>query len=266
MSEILIPVIIVAVIGLICGIGLSVASKIFAVPVDEKQEAILECLPGANCGGCGFSGCEGYAAALASGETADTSLCVAGGDEASSDIAAVLGISAVKASLKAAVVMCQGNNANVGTKLNYIGVDSCKMAVQLFGGPKDCTFGCLGMGDCVEVCEHDAIFICDGVARVNPNACIACGKCTRVCPRGLIEIRVIDSKHAAVFCKNQEKGAITRKNCKQGCVACGLCAKKCPVDAIKIDKNLAHVEIDKCIGCGACAEACPTGALNMLNN
>ena len=264
MFQIILPVIIVAAIGLILGLGLSAASKIFAVPVDEKAMAIRECLPGANCGACGFTGCDGYAAALSDGKTADTAKCVPGGTEASRAIAELLGVEACTVVKKSAVVLCQGNSTNVGNKLDYAGVKSCKMAAQLFGGPKECTYGCLGMGDCVNVCSFNAVFICDGVARVNPDSCHACGLCVNTCPRGIIELLPSDLLHSAVLCRNKDKGALTRKACKQGCLACTKCVQVCPEAAVSIEDNCAKVDPELCNGCGKCQEACPTGAINIL--
>ena len=264
MFQIILPVIIVAAIGLVLGFGLSAASKIFAVPVDEKAAAIRECLPGANCGACGFTGCDGYAAALSAGETTDTARCVPGGTEASKAIAGLLGVEAGTVVKKSAVVLCQGNSTNVGNKLDYVGVKSCKMAAQLFGGPKECAYGCLGMGDCVNVCSFNAVFICDGVARVNPDSCHACGLCVKTCPRGIIELLPFDSQRAAVLCRNKDKGAMTRKACKQGCLACTKCVQVCPEGAISIEDNCAKVDPALCSGCGKCQEACPTGAINIL--
>ncbi len=264
MSTIITAVIIVAAIGLIAGLGLAIASKVMAVPVDEKAAAIRECLPGANCGACGFSGCDGYAAALSSGETEDTALCSPGGNEAAKGIAAVLGVEAGNVKPKVAVVLCQGNNQNVGTKLDYSGVESCKMAAQLFGGPKNCIYGCLGFGDCVKKCPYEAIFICDGVARINPDRCRACKMCINTCPRNLIELLPLETAQAGVFCKNRDKGAKTRKQCAVGCIGCMKCAKVCENGAITVENNVAHVDYEKCIGCGKCAEACPVKAVNLV--
>ncbi len=264
MSTIFTAVIIVAAIGLIAGLGLAIASKVMAVPVDEKAAAIRECLPGANCGACGFSGCDGYAAALSSGETEDTALCSPGGNEAAKGIAAVLGVEAGNVKPKVAVVLCQGNNQNVGTKLDYSGVESCKMAAQLFGGPKNCIYGCLGFGDCVKKCPYEAIFICDGVARINPDRCRACKMCINTCPRNLIELLPLETAQAGVFCKNRDKGAKTRKQCAVGCIGCMKCAKVCENGAITVENNVAHVDYEKCIGCGKCAEACPVKAVNLV--
>lgn len=163
MHLIIIAVVIVSVIGLIAGLGLAVASKVMAVPVDEKAEEIQAALPGANCGACGFSGCSGYAAALSQGKTTDTGRCMPGGAEVSKAIAKITGLAAGDVVPMTAVVLCQGNIHNTDTKLNYVGVKSCKMATQLFGGPKECVYGCIGFGDCVEVCPYDAIHICEAL-------------------------------------------------------------------------------------------------------
>lgn len=264
MNGIITAVIIVAAIGLIAGLGLAIASIVMAVPVDEKAAAIRECLPGANCGACGYSGCDGYAAALSSGEAKETNLCAPGGNDAAKAIAEILGVEAGSVSPKVAVVLCQGNNENVGTKLDYRGVKSCKMAAQLFGGPKDCVYGCLGFGDCVEKCEYNAIFICDGVARINPDSCRACKMCINTCPRNLIELLPLETAQAGVFCKNRDKGAKTRKQCKTGCIGCMKCVKACESGAVTVENNVAHVDYSKCIGCGKCTEACPVGAINIV--
>ena len=265
MSGILTAVIIVGIIGLVCGIALAIASIVLAVPVDEKAEAITEMLPGANCGACGFSGCAGYAAALSKGETKDTALCNPGGNEVSKQIAEYLGLSAGEIEPMTAVVMCQGIYANATTKMEYKGVQSCKMASQLFGGPKDCVHGCLGLGDCMRECPYGAIQICDGVARVSPAICKACKKCIAACPKGLIELLPLNKSKAAVLCKNKDKGAIARKECKMACIGCMKCVKTCEADAITVQNFNAHVDISKCIGCGKCKDVCPVGCIDILN-
>ena len=256
MSGILTAVIIVGIIGLVCGIALAIASIVLAVPVDEKAEAITEMLPGANCGACGFSGCAGYAAALSKGETTDTALCNPGGNEVSKQIAEYLGLSAGEIEPMTAVVMCQGIYANATTKMEYKGVQSCKMASQLFGGPKDCVHGCLGLGDCMRECPYGAIQICDGVARVSPAICKACKKCIAACPKNLIELVPYDQTQA-VQCASQDKGQIVKKGCQVGCIGCTLCTKVCESGAITVENNLAHIDPEKCTNCGKCMEKCP---------
>ncbi len=263
MNSIIIAVLIVSVIGLLLGLGLAIASAVFAVPVDEKEVAVRGCLPGANCGACGYTGCDGYAGALAKGETTDCSLCIPGGNDTAKAIADVMGLEAGKITPMVAAVMCQGNKMNVEEKLEYSGVHSCKIATQLFGGPKNCVYGCIGFGDCVEVCPYEAIFICDGVARINPDKCRACKKCIKSCPRGLIDLFPLDTTKAAVLCKNHAKGGETRKQCKAGCIGCMKCVKICPVDAVKVENFCATVDYDKCIGCGKCHAECPVGAIDI---
>ena len=264
MNSILLAVLLVAGIGLIAGIGLSVASVVMAVPKDEKAEEIRECLPGANCGACGFSGCDGYASALSKGETDKTNLCAPGGNDVAAQIASLLGVEAGSIEPKVAFVHCNGTSDHSKKKLDYKGVMSCKMASQLFGGPKECVYGCIGYGDCVDVCQYDAISIQDNVARINPMLCTACQMCIKTCPKELIELVPLYKTKAIVTCKNHNKGAFTRKECTVGCIGCMKCMKVCQHEAIKVENNTAHVDYDKCIGCGECEQGCPVKAIHIL--
>lgn len=264
MNEIAAAVIIVSVIGIIAGVGLSLASEFFAVKKNETEEKIRECLPGANCGACGYTGCDGYAKALAEGREESTSLCGPGGADAANAIASALGKTAEKIVPTAAVVMCGGNCDKAEAKLQYAGVHSCKAAAQLFGGYKSCLYGCLGYGDCIEACPYNAIFICDGIARVNTHECRACKKCTTVCPKGIIKMMPLDTPHAAVICHNNDKGAQTRRICSAGCIGCGKCVKACENGAVKVTNFLSEVDYTKCTGCGKCTEVCPVKCIELI--
>ncbi len=264
MNPILLAVIIVAGIGIIAGALLAVLSKIMAVPVDEKAAAVEEILPGANCGACGFSGCSGYAAALSSGATKNTGLCAPGGNDVAAQVAEIMGLAPANVEPMTALVFCHGSNDNANKKMVYSGVPSCKMAAQLFGGEKDCIYGCLGLGDCARECPYSAIMLCDGVAVVNPDLCRACKRCVNVCPKKIIGLVPKSQMSAAVLCKNHDKGALTRKECRAGCIGCTKCVKTCPNEAISMDNNVAVVDFTKCTACGACTEACPTGAIELL--
>lgn len=264
MTEILFPVALVAGIGLVLGLGLAIASKIMAVPVDEKAEAITEALPGANCGACGYSGCSGYAAALSSGKETATNLCAPGGSDAAKKVAEIMGTSPAFVLPTAAVVLCNGNTVNAQDKMVYEGVKSCRMASQLFGGAKECTYGCLGLGDCVEACEYDAIHICDGVARISPIACHSCKACVKTCPKGLIHMLPLGVPKASVLCNNHEKGATARKHCKAACIGCMKCVKACEYGAVKVENFCAVVDSEKCVGCGECTKACPVGCIEVI--
>lgn len=265
MNPIILAVIVVSAIGLVAGIGLAIASKVMAVPVDEKAEKIRECLPGANCGACGFSGCDGYAAALSSGETVKTTLCSPGGRETAVKVADAVGLEVGEMEPMTAVVLCQGNRHNAVDKLVYSGVESCRLAAQVFGGPKACIYGCVGFGDCVEACPFDAISLCDGIARINPARCRACRLCVKTCPKGLIDILPLTRAKAAVLCANHEKGAQTRKQCKAGCIGCMKCVKVCDAGAVSVINYCAKVDYDKCTGCGKCREVCPVKSIDLLD-
>lgn len=258
-----IPVIIVAVIGIIAGLMLAIASVVMAVPVDEKMAAVREVLPGANCGACGYSGCDGYAKALASGE-AKNGLCAPGGAQCAKDIAAILGVEAGEMAAKTAVVRCNGTCDNTSSTFEYDGLKSCAAANMIYGGNGKCSYGCIGLGDCVSVCSNNAISICNGVAVINAKLCGSCAKCVKACPKGLIEI-VSGDKTAVVECSNKDKGGETRKQCTAGCIGCMRCVKTCQHGAIKVTNFVAHIDDSKCIGCGECAEVCPSKCIHLLD-
>ncbi len=260
--SILIPVLIVAVIGILAGIGLSAASIIMAVPTDETAEKLNQALPGANCGACGFSGCSGYAEALSNG-SAKVGLCPVGGKSVADECASILGVNAGSITPKAAIVRCLGTCDNTSVKMDYTGFDSCAAAAQLYGGMNACRFGCIGLGDCAKECDYHAIELCNEIAIVDRDMCVGCGKCAKVCPKQLIEITT-RKQAAQVMCSNKEKGAVTRKNCKVGCIGCMKCQRSCPVGAIKVENFVAHVDRELCTGCGKCIAECPTHALHEI--
>ena len=255
LSSVLIAVAIVAGIGLLIGLILSIASIVMAVPKNEKAEAVLAVLPGANCGACGFSGCAGYAEALAKGK-AKVGLCPVGGDSCARDCAAVLGVEAGTTVRQTAVVRCTGSVQNTSDKAQYKGLHSCTAAARIGGGVTSCTYGCLGLGDCEKVCPYDAIHVCSGVAVVNSNRCKACSLCVKTCPRSIITL--VPVKDAAInLCSNKDKGAAAKKACKTGCIGCRICEKNCPVKAITVENNVAYIDTEKCIGCKECVAVCP---------
>lgn len=250
------------VIGAVSGGLLTIAGKIFFVKTDETVEKITETLPGANCGGCGFAGCEAYANAIAKGE-AKPNLCFPGGLEVNKTISAILGVAVEETEPVAAYVHCNGCSTATEDKYKYIGTKSCAAAEKFYNGKGSCSFGCIGFGDCVNACDSGGIEIKNGVAVINPAMCIACGKCIKACPNHLISFKK-KSALAAVRCSSQDAGKITRTVCKNGCIACGICVKKCPEGAITINGNHAEIDYNKCVSCGACAEACPVKCIEML--
>lgn len=264
-SSLFTAVLLLVAAGLVVGIVLTLASILMAVPSDPKEDQVREVLPGANCGACGYSGCSGYASALASGACSDCALCAPGGKEVMDKIAGILGLHASASGHQmTAVVKCRGTCAKTENRAIYEGIESCQMASQVLGGPKQCAAGCLGFGDCVRACPYHAIRLDDGVAVVDPRLCRACKICVAVCPKKLISLLPLDKKHAANLCSNREKGPIAKKQCAAACIGCSLCARKCPKKCIKVENFNALVDAETCVACGLCVKACPTQAMQML--
>lgn len=247
-------------VGLFIGLFLGIAAMKFRVKVDEKEEAVLGLLPGNNCGGCGYAGCSGLAAAIAQGKAAVNS-CPVGGQPVAEKIAEVMGVEAESGVKQVAFVKCQGDCEKTKLDYEYTGIEDCRMLSFVpNGGPKTCNYGCLGFGSCEKVCPFDAIHVENGVAVVDREKCKACGKCIAVCPKHLIELVPYDSKYAVV-CSSADKGPVTMKGCSAGCIGCGLCVKACPQGAVKVENFHAVIDQEKCVGCGACAAKCPKGAI-----
>ncbi len=263
--DVLIPIFVLLAIGVLCAVLLTVASAFFGVKEDERAIEIRDVLPGANCGACGFSGCDAYAKALSEGRAEATNLCVPGGDGTAKDVAKILGEEALDVVERVAYVSCNGACRPEERKYVYDGPKSCKAANINYSGDRFCTYACLGYGDCVNVCPRDAICIDKrGIAHVDPRRCIGCGLCVKICPNHIIHL-INDTSRVVVKCNNHDKGAVTRKICENGCIACGKCQKACPHGAIKVENNLAVIDYDKCTGCGKCHEVCPSGCIHEGN-
>lgn len=261
-SMIIIAVCIVSGIGLVIGLILAIASILMAVPVDEKVEAVTNALPGANCGACGYSGCAGYAKALAEGE-AKLGACSPGGEECAKAVAEILGVEAGAVDRKVALVHCMGSCDNTDTKMEYQGISSCAAAAALHGGAGACNFGCIGLGDCAQVCSADAITVCNGVAIIDAELCRGCGLCVSACPKKIISV-VSYKKQTVVRCSNTDKGAQAKKVCKSACIGCKKCEKVCEAGAVTVANFKASVDSEKCTGCDKCIEACPQGCISAF--
>jgi Na+-translocating ferredoxin:NAD+ oxidoreductase RNF subunit RnfB len=259
-TGILIAAAIVGAVGIFVGLFLGVAGIKFKVEVDAREEEVLKALPGNNCGGCGFPGCSGLAAAIVKGE-AEVGTCPVGGEPVAKKISAIMGVEAGESTRMTAFVHCAGDCEKAQQKYDYVGPQECTlMPFVPAGGPKTCSYGCMGYGSCVKACPFDAIHVVNGIAVVDPEACKACGKCVATCPKHLISLIPYESKRV-VRCMSQDKGPVVMKACSVGCIGCGICAKNCPAGAVTVENNLATIDQSKCTGCGVCAEKCPKKAI-----
>jgi len=260
MNTVFIAIISMTAIGLICSILLAVASKVMHVEVDERMALIRNCLPGANCGACGYSGCNGYATAIVEDDVA-ANLCPPGGNEVVTQISEIMGLGAgAGVTRSVAVVHCIGNNETKSDKMEYMGMTTCVAAKLHFGGQNACSFGCMGFGDCVKACPSDAVCIEKGLARVDMRKCTGCGLCAGACPSKVISITPAPV-YTSVMCKNNEKGGVLKDKCKVGCIGCMKCVKECPSEALTLKDNLAVNDFSKCTGCLACVEVCPKSCI-----
>jgi len=249
-------------IGLVFGLVLGFVGKKFAVEVDERVTLVRDCLGGANCGACGFAGCDAFAEAVVAGK-APVNGCTPGGNSTAKAIGAIMGMEAEALEPIVARVRCSGNCDNMLVRYEYSGYESCRAAAAIAGGPKACHFACIGLGDCLHKCKFDAIRIEDGVAKIDPNKCTGCGMCEDTCPRQIIHL-LPRSQTILVACRNKATGRLARQQCKTACVACGLCVKACPSEAIKIADGVAEIDETKCTRCGACVPVCRMHCIHNL--
>ena len=252
--QVFIPALILLVLAMLFAIALAYIGKKLAVSRDERIDRVRDCLSGANCGACGYAGCDGFATALVEGK-AELSSCNATSKEKKEEIAEILGLTDTGEATK--VVVCCHGGQDAKDKYDYVGYGDCRSMELLAGGRKQCAWGCLGTGSCVDACQHHAVTVKQkGYSEVSLSKCISCGRCISVCPKKIIK-RIPASATYYVACSNHQKGKEVRELCTKGCIACGICVKQCEVGAITIVDNLATIDYTKCINCGKCAAKCP---------
>ncbi|MFZ5688113.1 MAG: RnfABCDGE type electron transport complex subunit B [Bacillota bacterium] len=249
--------------GILFALGLAYAANKFRVDTDPRVELLTNILPGANCGGCGFSGCQNFAEALVA-DQAELANCRACSPEALAEASALLGKEVVQGIKEVARVLCGGNSFTAKQTARYEGVRDCRAAILVGNGNKGCVYGCLGLGTCEQVCPFSAITIsAEMLPLVDEDKCTGCGKCVKECPRGIIEV-LPQNKTVLVLCQSTDKGKTVREVCKVGCIGCKACMKACESGAIEVNDNLARIDVYKCTCCGKCADKCPTKSISIL--
>ncbi|MDL2235747.1 RnfABCDGE type electron transport complex subunit B [Christensenellaceae bacterium OttesenSCG-928-L17] len=252
---------VLAVLGILFGGMLTVAGKKFEVEEDERVGKVRACLPGANCGACGYVGCDQFAEAVVLGD-APPNGCSAGGQETARCIGEVLGVDVKATAPMVARVLCQGTKGIAKDSYIYDGLRSCRVAASLSGGPKDCRFACVGLGDCAFNCKFGAITMRDGIAVIDDRVCVGCGTCVASCPRSVISLMPVDVK-VIVRCRNADVAREARAVCMKACIGCGRCTKECQFDAIHVEGGFARIDASKCTRCGDCVKVCPCKCITM---
>jgi electron transport complex protein RnfB len=255
-------------IGIVAAVILFFVAQKFKVYEDPRIDEVEEALPSANCGGCGYAGCRAFAEGMVKAGNMEGFNCPVGGADVMQQVASILGLVADVTEPMIAVIRCNGSLLNSPKKVEYDGIATCASASVLYAGDGGCSFGCLGLADCVVSCDFDAIHMNPetGLPEVNNN-CTACGACVKACPRDIIELRNVGKKERRIFvsCINEEKGAPAKKNCTVACIGCSKCFNVCPFEAIEMKNNRAYIDYDKCKLCRKCVPVCPTDAIHEIN-
>jgi Na+-translocating ferredoxin:NAD+ oxidoreductase subunit B len=266
---ILITIISLSLLALVSAVILYFIAQRFKVYEDPRIDEVQAVLPAANCGGCGYAGCRSLAEALVNAETFDGLYCPVGGAEVMAGAAKILGKEAPVVDPQVAVLLCNGTPENRPRTSNYTGASDCRISNSLYIGESDCSYGCLGFGDCVKACTFGAMTIdpLTGLPVIIDDNCVACGACVKACPRNIIELRKKAKKERKIYvaCSNCDKGGPARRACKVACIACSKCVKVCEFGAITIENNLAYIDAKKCTFCRKCVTECPTNSIIELN-
>lgn len=268
-TTIIITIVSLSLLALVSAVILYFVAQRFKVFEDPRIDEVQAVLPAANCGGCGFAGCRNFAEALVKADTFEGLNCPVGGATVMNEAAKILGKVAAAVDPTVAVLLCNGSPEFRPKTSRYDGASECRISHSLYMGDTDCSYGCLGDGDCVRVCNFGAMYmdLNTGLPVIIDDKCVSCGMCVKACPRHLIELRKKAKKDRKIYvaCSNCDKGGPARRACKVACIACGKCVKVCEFDAITIENNLAYIDAAKCTFCRKCVVECPTNSILEIN-
>lgn len=268
-STILTTVIMLGILAATLAVVLFVVAQKFKVVEDSRIDEAESVLPGANCGGCAYTGCRAFAEALVKADDISSMFCPVGGNAAMEKIAEILGKKVEVKESMVAVVRCAGSCEKRQKMNEFDGAVSCAVVAATCSGETNCSYGCIGKGDCAVKCNFDAIKINSEtqLPEIDEDKCTACGACVKACPKLIIELRKkgIKSRRIFVSCVNQDKGAIARKACKAACTGCAVCRKNCEFGAITVENFLAYIDPQKCRLCRKCVDVCPQSSIVELN-
>ncbi len=248
-------------LGIVFGALISVTDKVFAVQVDERVAKVRENVAGANCGACGYPGCDAFSEAVVKGEAPVTG-CTPGGAKSAEALAGIMGVVSESMEPSVARIRCQGGCGISVDRYEYTGIKSCAHAASLAGGPKVCPSACYGLGDCQKVCQFDAISFENGLCVIDPEKCTACGMCVAQCPNSLIKL-LPKAASVTVRCRNTQPPKVAMPVCTYSCIACKRCEKACEYDAIHVNNFLAEIDPAKCTRCEACVAVCPKKCITV---
>lgn len=260
---------VLASLGAIAAVILYVVSRKFYVREDPRLEKVHDALPNTNCGGCGYPGCQAFAEAVLEADSLDSFHCPVGGNEVMAEVAEILGMEVEERDPFVAVVRCSGSFDDRKQTNIYDGAANCTIASDLYSGDHGCAYGCVGLGECVEACDFEAMYMDEktGLPVVIEDSCTACNACVTACPKDIIELWPQGKKNQRIYvaCKNEEKSGVARKECSVACTGCAKCVDECKYDAITINNNLAEIDYEKCKMCRKCIVACEAGTLHGDN-